>query len=303
MLIITLILATVVALLLARLLLLRRELGRMTEQLCRYNKRTTGKKINLTLFDRRLEALAVQINRQSDLIVDAEALRRRTENELRQAIANISHDIRTPLTSIMGFIQLLEAESITPEEKLEYVTIVKNRTRRLQALLNDFFELSLIESSDYRLKTERIGMTTLLTDTLVGFYDRFNERDITPEIRLPKEEVAVYADESAVRRVLENLLANTVEHATGLVFIRFEKLHKTADFTIVNEAKGLSESDVRFLFDRFYTVDRTRSAQGSGLGLSIAKSLMDKMNGSLTAELHGGNLTMTCRWKLRSTDR
>lgn len=303
MLIITLILATVVALLLARLLLLRRELGRMTEQLRRYNKRTTGKKIDLTLFDKRLEALAVQINRQSDLFVDTEALRRRTENELRQAIANISHDIRTPLTSIIGFIQLLEAESTTPEEKLEYVTIVKNRTRRLQALLNDFFELSLIESSDYRLKTERIGMTTLLTDTLVGFYDRFNERGITPEIRLPKEEVAVYADESAVRRVLENLLANTVEHATGLVVIRFEQHHKTADFTIVNEAKELSESDVRFLFDRFYTVDRTRSAQGSGLGLSIAKSLMDKMNGSLTAELHGGNLTMTCRWKLRSTDR
>jgi signal transduction histidine kinase len=141
-------------------------------------------------------------------------------------------------------------------------------------------------------------MTVLLSDILVGFYDRFNERDIAPDIRLPEEEVVIYADESAVRRVVENLLVNTIKHAAGQVEIRFERQQKTAVLTIVNEAKGLSDRDVRLLFDRFYTVDRTRSAQGSGLGLSIAKSLMDKMNGTLTAELHGDNLTMTCSWKL-----
>lgn len=298
MLILTLVSVTVAALLLARLLQMRRELGRMTSQLRRYNKRTTGKKIDVSLFDQRLEALAGEINRQSDLVVDAEARRRRTENELRQAIANISHDIRTPLTSIFGYIQLLEAEPITPEEKHEYLTIVKNRTKRLQALLNDFFELSLIESSDYQLKTERIEMNVLLSDILVGFYDRFNERNITPDIRLTKEAVTVYADESAVRRVVENLLINTVKHAAGHVEICFGQREKTAELRIVNEAKELSDIDVRLLFDRFYTVDRTRSAQGSGLGLSIAKSLMDKMNGTLTAELHEGSLTMTCRWKL-----
>ncbi|MNW59593.1 Sensor histidine kinase YycG [compost metagenome] len=164
--------------------------------------------------------------------------------------------------------------------------------------MNDFFELSLIESSDYQLKIERIGMTVLLSDILVGFYDQFNERDITPDIRLPQEAVAVYADESAVRRVVENLLVNTVKHATGHVEICFEQRGKTAELRIVNEAKELSDMDVRLLFDRFYTVDRTRSAQGSGLGLSIARSLMEKMNGTLIAELRGGNLTMTCRWKL-----
>ncbi|QUL54898.1 HAMP domain-containing histidine kinase [Paenibacillus tritici] len=298
MFIITLISVTAAALLLAHLLGLRRELRRMTEQLRQYNERATGKKLEVTLFDRRLEALAGQINRQSNLIVEAEANRRRTENELRQAIANISHDIRTPLTSILGYIQLLEVEPITPEEKLEYLEIVKNRTKRLQALLNDFFELSLIESSDYQLKTERIAMTVLLSDTLVGFYDQFNERGITPDIRLPREAVAVYADESAVRRVVENLLINTVKHASGPVTICFGQQGTLAELSIVNEAKELSASDVRLLFDRFYTVDRTRSGQGSGLGLSIAKSLMNKMNGTLTAELHGGNLTMICRWPM-----
>ncbi|GKU77303.1 sensor histidine kinase KdpD [Paenibacillus sp. L3-i20] len=298
MLIITIVSIAVAALLLVRLLLLRREMGRMTEQLRCYNERTTDKKIDVSLFDRRLEALAVQINDQANLVIEAEARRRRTENELRQAIANISHDIRTPLTSIFGYIQLLEAKSITPEEKLEYITIVKNRTKRLQALLNDFFELSVVESSDYRLRTERIGMTVLLSDILIGFYDQFNERDITPDIRLPEEEVTIYADESAVRRVVENLLVNTIKYAVGGVEIRFTRQEKIASLTIVNEARGLFSSDVSLLFDRFYTADRTRSTQGSGLGLSIAKSLMDKMGGTLTAELQGDRLTMTCRWKL-----
>lgn len=115
---------------------------------------------------------------------------------------------------------------------------------------------------------------------------------------MPEGEVAVYADESAVRRVIENLLTNTIKHAIGHVKICFQQQPEIAEFTIINEAKELSDIDVRLLFDRFYTVDRTRSGQGSGLGLSIAKSLMDKMNGTLTAELRGGNLKMTCHWKL-----
>lgn len=288
------------ALLLSRLLLVKRELSRMTEQLRHYNDRATGKKIDLTLFDSHIEALAAQINRQSDLVVEAEARRRRTENELRQAVANISHDIRTPLTSIFGYIQLLESDRLAPEERAEYVAIVKNRTKRLQALLNDFFELSVIESSDYRLKTERLQMTGLLSDILVGFYDRFNERGLVPTIHMPEAEIVVFADEPAVRRVVENLLVNTVKHAVGRVEIRFDRQQASAVLTIVNDAKQLTAADVSLLFDRFYTADRTRSASGSGLGLSIAKSLMEKMGGSLDAELEGARLTMRCTWKLQA---
>ncbi|WP_410768372.1 sensor histidine kinase [Fontibacillus sp. BL9] len=296
--ILTIISVATAVLLLVRQWMLRRELGRMTEQLRRHNDLTTGKKIDVALFDSKLEGLAGQINRQSNLLIEAEAHRKRIENEFRQAVANISHDIRTPLTSIFGYIQLLEAASTTPEEKLQHISIVKNRTKRLQALLNDFFELSVIESLDYPLKTEKLGMTALLTDILVGFYDSFNERDIIPDIRLPDENISVYADESAVRRVVENLLVNTVKHATGQVVIIFERQRETVALTIVNEAKELAGSDVSLLFDRFYTADRNRSAQASGLGLSIAKSLMNKMGGTLTAEMNDGKLTMTCRWKL-----
>lgn len=299
LLVLTILSIAAAALLLVRLLLLRTEIRRVTAQLRSYNERATGKKIGVSLFDRRLEALAEQINRQSDLIVEAEAHRIRIENELRQAVSNISHDIRTPLTSIFGHIQLLEEESLTPEERREYVTIIKNRTRRLQALLDDFFELSVIESLDYPLHIQQLGMTSLLSDILVGLYDSFNERELTPDIRLPKENVFIYADESAVRRVVENLLVNAIKHANGQVEIRFERQRDTAELTIINDAQELVGSDVSLLFDRFYTADRTRSGQGSGLGLSIAKSLMTKMGGTLTAKMNGEKLIMTCRWKLQ----
>ncbi|MNV13183.1 Sensor histidine kinase YycG [compost metagenome] len=293
-LILTLIL--VAALLLIRLMMLRRELGRMTEQLRSYNEGDTGKKIDVALFDQKLEELAGQINRQSRLIVEAEAQKKRIQQEFRQAAVNMSHDIRTPLTSILGYIQLLEADTITAEDKREYVGIVKNRTKRLQALLNDFFELAVIESPDDYLKTEKIEMTDLISDILVDFYDSFNERGITPTIRLAEERVRIYADESAVRRVVENLLVNTAKYANGQVEICFERQGESVSLTIINEAKELIGSDVSLLFDRFYTADRARSAQTSGLGLSIAKSLMNKMGGTLTAELQGEQLRMICRW-------
>lgn len=293
-LILTLIL--VAALLLIRLMMLRRELGRMTEQLRSYNEGDTGKKIDVALFDQKLEELAGQINRQSRLIVEAEAQKKRIQQEFRQAAVNMSHDIRTPLTSILGYIQLLEADTITAEDKREYVGIVKNRTKRLQALLNDFFELAVIESPDDYLRTEKIEMTDLISDILVDFYDSFNERGITPTIRLAEERVRIYADESAVRRVVENLLVNTAKYANGQVEICFERHGESVSLTIINEAKELVGSDVSLLFDRFYTADRARSAQTSGLGLSIAKSLMNKMGGTLTAELQGEQLRMICRW-------
>jgi len=297
LLVLTILSMAAAAFLLVHLLMLRRELGRMTKQLQSYNEGVTGKKIDVALFDPKLEALAGQINRQSHLIVEAEAHRKRIENEFRQAAASISHDIRTPLTSIFGYVQLLEAENITPEEKLEYIAVVKNRTKRLQALLNDFFELSVIESPDYPLTTEKLGLTALISDIVVEFYDSFNERGIIPDIQLPEENASVYADESAVRRVVENLLVNTVKYASGQVEIWLEQQQETVDLTIINDARELAGSDVNLLFDRFYTADRARSAQTSGLGLPIAKSLMNNMGGTLTAELNGEKLMLVCRWK------
>ncbi|WP_260182909.1 sensor histidine kinase [Paenibacillus baekrokdamisoli] len=282
--------------------MVKRELKSMTKQLMTYNNRDTGKKLDVALFDIHIEGLAAQINRQSDLLLAAKAEQLRTEKELKQMVANISHDIRTPLTSIFGYIQLLEADDLTAEEKQEYVAIIKNRTKRLQALLNDFFELSVIESIDYALQLGHLKMNNLLPEIILGLYDQFNERLLVPDIHIPQDEIIVIADESAVRRVIENLLLNTIKHATGKVSITFLKQQSTAVLMITNKANPLPDNDPSVLFNRFFTVDQTRSGTGAGagtgLGLSIAKGLMGKMEGKLTAEMTGDHLTMRCEWML-----
>ncbi|MBB6673673.1 HAMP domain-containing histidine kinase [Cohnella nanjingensis] len=276
---------------------MKREIRRIASQLRQYNNFETEKKIDLSFIEKDIEALAVEINRQSDLIVQANAEKRRTEDELRQAVANISHDLRTPLTSVFGYIQLLESGGLTPQEQRESIAVIKNRIKRLQALLNDFFELSVIESVDYRMRLERLDMSRLLPEILIGYYDRFNERQLSPNIQIVEEETIIIADERAVRRVVENLILNSIRHAKGDTVIRLEKRGIATILTICNEARHLAGINLDLLFNRFYMADQTRAGIGSGLGLSIARSLMLRMNGKLTAELIDDHLHMKCEWK------
>ena len=282
---------------LTRLFFIKKEIKNVTIQLNQINQHQTEKKIDIAFIDKDLEKLASEINQQIDFTKQANAEKRRTENELRQAIANISHDIRTPMTSILGYIQFLESDKLSQEQRNEYTTIVKNGALRLKVLLEDFFELSIIESADYPLKIETIKLNHVVPEVLVGFYEPFHQRGIEPILQLPEEEIAIKGDSSAVKRVLENLLNNAIKHSTGNVSIRLEKSQSSVQLTISNPADQLTENDIFLLFDRFYKADQTRTGKGAGLGLSIAKSLMKKMNGDLTAELQAEHLVMKCEWR------
>src|SRR5690606_40683818 len=121
-----------------------------------------------------------------DLHMNEKRDRIRFETELKQTITNMSHDLRTPLTSILGYIQLAESEDTPKSKRMEYISIAKERAKRLEALLHDFFELSLIESTEYQLKSESFSMKNLIIDVLMSFFDRFNERGWEPEIQMPE---------------------------------------------------------------------------------------------------------------------
>lgn len=282
---------------LTRLYFLKKEIKRATRQLSDLNKNITDKKVDIRFFDRDIEKLAKEINNQIDLTKKAKAEKSLTENELKQAISYISHDIRTPMTSILGYMQLLESDEITPEIRKEYTSIVKNSAGRLKVLLEDFFELSIIEQADYPLKIEVIKLNHLIVEVLVGFYEEFNKGNLEPTITIPDHDIIITADPSAVKRVIENLVVNAIRHSSGHVTFRLEKLNTSVQLTISNSVTQLSEQDLHHIFDRFYKADRTRIGKGTGLGLPIAKSLMGKMNGNLTADLIGNQLFMKCEWK------
>lgn len=282
----------IVLLLFTRLFFVKKEIKSMTNQLKQKNR-----KIKLSFFDKDIEKLAKEINEQIDLTSTANAEKKRTENELKQAVSNISHDIRTPMTSILGYVQFLELEEITSTERANFTAIVKNGALRLKVLLEDFFELSIVESTEYPLKIERVTLNNLVLEVLVGFYEEFHQKGLEPIIELPEQDIKINADVSAVKRVIENLLINTIRHSEGNVVLRLEQLANFVQLTISNPAPQLLEIDIAHLFDRFYKADQPRIGKGTGLGLSIAKSLMMKMNGSLTGELKNCKLVMTCKWK------
>ena len=283
---------------LTQLLFIKKQLKNITEQLKNYNMRKTDKKIDITLLNRDIESIASEINNLIDLHIQSNTEKKSAERQLKQAIANMSHDLRTPLTSILGYIQLMEDDGISDEERKQYLKIAKDRTKRLQTLLNDFFELSVIESVDYSLKLENLNIKSIVEETIINLYDKFNEKQIVPNIQMPKEKVSINADESATKRVIENLVSNAIKYSYRNIAIILEKSKTTVDLTISNDAEKLTEKDVELFFDRFYMADQTRSGKGTGLGLSIAKSLMDKMNGKLSAELKDEYLHMKCSWPL-----
>jgi signal transduction histidine kinase len=287
----------VLAYVLTRLWFLKKEIKSATKQLNELNQHVTEKKIAIHHFDRDLEQLIKEINEQIDLTKKAKAEKRLTENELKQAISYISHDIRTPMTSILGYIQFLESEEMTPELRKEYTSIIKNSAKRLKVLLEDFFELSIIEQADYPVEMEMIKLNPLILEVLLGFYEECKKRNLEPTINIPANEMIIMADSSAVKRVIENLLMNAIKYSNGHITIQLEHVHSSVQLTISNSVAQLSEQDVHHMFDRFYKADQTRTGNGTGLGLAIAKSLMVKMHGNLTAELIGNHLFMKCEWK------
>ncbi|WP_337017745.1 HAMP domain-containing sensor histidine kinase [Oceanobacillus massiliensis] len=281
---------------LTRLYFLKKEMKRATRQLFHLNQNITAKKLDIRYMDRDFEMLAKEINNQIDLTKKAKADKRLTENELKQAISYISHDIRTPMTSILGYIQFLESDETSPEMRREYTSIVKKSAQRLKILLEDFFELSIIEQVDYPLKMESIKLNELILEVLLGFYEEFNQRNLEPSIIIPDNDITITADPSAVRRVIENLVLNAIRHSSGKVTIQLKKGNSSVQLIISNSAAQLSEQDLEHIFNRFYKADQTRTGSGTGLGLPIAKSLMEKMNGRLTAELMDNQLAMKCEW-------
>jgi len=293
----TIIFVFITLLLLIRILFLKREIRSVSKQLQEVNQHKTEKKIQLVFYDKDVERIAKGINDQIDETKRAVGQKRRTENELKRAISDISHDIRTPMTSILGYVQFLESKDLPPDKRKEYVTIIKKGAQRLKGLLEDFFELSLIESVDYPLNMEWIRLNDYLQEVLIGFYEEFNKRHLNLSLNIYEENIDVFADPSAVKRVLENLIINAIHHSTGDVTIKLEKAPSAVGITVSNPAPQLKEEDLHHLFDRFYKADRSRKGRGTGLGLSIAKSLMQKMNGNLNAELREKQLFMKCEWK------
>lgn len=298
MIFLTLILIILVIILSVRLFYLESQLSSLIKQLSYINKNNINKSITIGLLNKKIEVLSENINEIIDKKKQSEANKIKLENDLRQTIANMSHDLRTPLTSIIGYIQFLKLGNINEIEREEYLSIAEKRAKSLENLLNDFYELSLIESLDYQVNFEKINIARTVKECILGKYSDFINKNIKPNLKISTEKNFIIADKKLLDRIIENLLSNCIKYAKDNIDIILKEENHNILLKISNTTEELNKKDVEYIFDRFYMADKTRSGNGTGLGLSIAKGLIKKINGDIKADIKENVFSVYCKFKM-----
>lgn len=260
---------------------LKRQLRDITSQLNELTNEKTEKKITVMLFDNDLSKLAAAINRNLDLQKKLRIDVRCNDLQLKDSIANLSHDLRTPLTSILGYLQLSQNIECLPEKREEYLKTVNDKAYVLESMINSLYELSVLDVKEMPLKKEKLDLNLLLSDILAGQYELFQKLEIVLDVNLPDQPVWIIGNQLACTRIIQNLLSNSTRYAKGNAAISLSKSSSYAFLSICNPAPNLMEEDIKHLFERFYTADKSRSSSGTGLGLYIVKTLLEKMDGRI----------------------
>lgn len=288
------ILAALCAVLGLRLYALEKDIRSCARQL----REDEGARVRMAAPNRAAEDLLSAVNRLLELREADEAEHRRQEHAIRQQISNISHDLRTPLTSILGYLQLLEGDSLTVEERREYLGIVRGRAKALQSLITSFYDLSRLEGGEYPLSREKVDLYHVLSELVAEFYNDFEQSGFDMTVELAPGLPVVTADPAGVLRVFTNLIRNALEHGQKRMSILLYRQEETVVSAFSNDAAGLTREDVEHVFDRFFTADKMRTGQSTGLGLAIVKALVGQMGHRVTAALDGEMFTVQVRWRI-----
>ena len=223
------------------------------------------------------------------------------EDTRRSFVANVSHELRSPLTSMKGFLEAMQDGTIPPENYPEYIEIVLNETRRMVTLVNDLLDLARIESGTIQLNFEVFDINELIRRTLLTFEARLIENEMEMEVHFAQEQCTVYADPTQIGQVLRNLIDNAIKYSPKgrSLFVSTYSMRKTVYVTVRDTGIGIPQEDVPHVFDRFYKVEKAHTPapqMGSGLGLSIVKRIIESHGQSITvrsARNRGTQFTFT----------
>lgn len=242
--------------------------------------------IDISSSDKNVRRLANTINGQLRKLRTERRRFQQGDLELKHAVTNISHDLRTPLTALSGYLELLEQEEKS-ESVNRYIEIMKDRVDILTQLSEELFRYSVIISTKDNITKEQVIINTVLEESIAAFYTVLTERNIVPEIQVSETKVVRMLDRSALSRVFSNLISNVIKYSDGDLKI---VLSENGEIVFSNMASGLDEIQVGRLFDRFYTVEAARKS--TGLGLTISKTLVEQMKGTISAIYENNRLSI-----------
>lgn len=279
------ILLIIIVLLIIKICLMKKSAREISESFLDRLTEDTNTLIDISSRDRHMRKLAQEINIQLNKLKEERHRFQQGDRELKDAVTNISHDLRTPLTAVCGYLDLLEREE-TSEDAGRYLAVIRSRTEILRQLTEELFRYSVFTSAADKAPGEPVILNRLLEDSISAFYAALKQRGITPRITLPEEKIRRTLSRSACSRLFGNLISNALKYSDGDLEIT---LKDTGEIIFSNHASRLDRIQVERLFDRFYTVE-TASSRSNGLGLSIARTLTEQMGGAISAGYEDGIL-------------
>lgn len=277
-------LGIIIAILCIKVYLLKKSANEISDEFADRLKEDTNTLITISSRDKSMRELADSVNRQLRILRKIRHRYTQGDIELKTAVTNISHDLRTPLTTICGYLDVMKSME-KPEKIGEYLDIIGERAGLMSQLTEELFSYSIILSHSDPGETEDIFINQSLAESVSGYYAVLTKQGITPQINMTERKIIRKLNKMSLSRIFSNLLNNAVKYSDGDLEI---SLSDEGEIIFANTAKGLTSVQVERLFDRFYTVETARNS--TGLGLSISRNLTEQMGGTISAEYRDNKL-------------
>ncbi|MCR5829824.1 MAG: HAMP domain-containing histidine kinase [Lachnospiraceae bacterium] len=244
----------------------------------------------IKMFDPLINSFNENLKEQREKTLKAEKMNR----EIRESLTEISHDLRTPLTAASGYTGMLKNMKLTEEEKNRYIEVIEERFETSRNLVDQLFFYTRMESGAAELQSEDVDIRRILTDVLALYYPDFEKKKFDMDIDIDERPIIVKGDRDAFKRIFSNIVLNGLKHGEGdfKLSLKADDVHGVCRFTFSNLATNITQEDAEKLFDRYFTKDHVRSSSNTGLGLAIAKNLIEKMHGTCSAKLVGNVLSI-----------
>lgn len=279
--------------LIIKVVLLHRAFTEIDEQVKSHLDGTDSSTFRLSSADKRARHLANDLNDELQELHRERVFLQDGDRRMKENVTAISHDLRTPLTAINSYVDLLSDEHDDVKRK-EYLERIKDRTSELKDMTSELFKYSVSADVQYhsQLSTEDIDLKRIIEDSLLSFYKDFSARGITPSTSFPDSAVTINCNRKSIMRIFDNIFSNVAKYASDNLTV---KLDSDKTVTVINDAPELTPVMVSKMFDKYYTVSDGEAS--TGLGLSIAKELVGAMGGSITAELNDGMLEVKIEFR------
>ena len=277
------ILVVILLCLLVYIRLYTRNLRSIRKQIANIMGKDTNAIVRVEAPQKDVCALAESINELIKYNRETLITAKKSDQRVREVITNISHDLRTPLTTAGGYIGMIKDSELPWEERLEYIEIIEERQEMVRTLLDQLFYYARMEAGNDYWNEKAIDIHKILSECLAMYYNDFESKGVEPDIRIVDCRMMVLGDEDGMRRVFSNIISNGLKHGWGRYQVELHPAEGGYEFLFSNESDRIEEAELEMLFDRSFSKITSKSTQSTGLGLTIAKELVERMNGTISA--------------------